>query len=70
MNKLKITIAAVALSLPVQALASVVTMTLVDEYETSGHKRVCVYEGGNDSATIVINAANSCPSKKTFGKQH
>lgn len=70
MNKIKIAFAALALSLSVQAVAAVVTMTLVEEYETSGHKRVCIYEGGNDSATVVINAANSCPSKKTFGKQH
>lgn len=70
MNKLKVSIVAIAFSLVAQASASVITMTLVDEYETSGHKRVCVYEGGNNSEALVVNASRSCPSKKTFGKQH
>lgn len=52
------------------ALATVITMTLVDEYEVKGHKKVCVYEGGNSSAVVIINASRSCPSKKTFGKEH
>lgn len=47
------------------ARATVNTMTLTDEYVSNG-VRVCIYEGGNRTEVIEVNASGSCPSKKTF----
>ncbi|QXL90374.1 hypothetical protein [Salmonella phage NINP13076] len=63
MIRVKFLIAALLLSSP--ALATVNTLTLVDEY-TDGSNKVCIYSDGNRTESFVKDGAGSCPSKKTF----
>lgn len=63
MIRTKLFLAVILFSAPV--LATVNTLTLVDEY-TDGSDKVCIYSNGNRTETFIKEGAGSCPSKKTF----